>query len=344
MKLALQNVRSVARQYKFDRSVKMGKNRNQVNDHVEMEKPESRRLGDLTPTEISQEFSTWGVYMRIEPFLVHLQSSLSQVVKVFRYLYADYTIQKWGIADFDLRIAAPRSFRRWIFKQAIFLLDGESPFYPFPLQLANPLLEWGLNWCVSTRANQFLTLHAAVLERAGQALILPGPPGAGKSTLCAALVHRGWRLLSDEHALVRFPDSRLVPFPRPVALKDESIRVIREFAPEAKLGPAFEDTSKGTLAHMCPPSDSVKRSAETAVPSWIVFPKYSPESKAELKPVGKARAFLRAADNSFNYHLLGTVGFRTLARVIESTTCYDFVYDSLEDATTALSRLQSSRW
>jgi predicted ATPase len=29
-------------------------------------------------------------------------------------------------------------------------------------------------------------------------VILPAPPGSGKSTLCAALVTRGWRLLSDE--------------------------------------------------------------------------------------------------------------------------------------------------
>ena len=320
----------------------MGKNRKQISNHAGPKDPESRRVGDLTFTELSQELNTWGIYVKVEPFLVRLTSGLSHVAEAFHYLYADYTVQEKGIVDFDLGIKAPRSVRRWIFKQAIFLLDGEPPFYPFPHRLATPLLEWGLNWCVSARVHQFLTLHAAVLEREGQALILPGPPGAGKSTLCAALVHRGWRLLSDEHALIRLQDSKIIPFPRPVALKDESIRIIREFAPEVKMGPAFKDTHKGTLAHMRPPTDSVKRCAETAVPSWIVFPKYSPDSKAELKPFSKAQAFLRAADNSFNYHLLGTVGFQTLAKVIESSACFEFAYGSLEDAASTLGNLQTS--
>ena len=49
----------------------------------------------------------------------------------------------------------------------------------------------------------FLLVHAAVLERDGRAVVMPGPSGVGKSTLCAALVARGWRLLSDEVAMIR---------------------------------------------------------------------------------------------------------------------------------------------
>ena len=64
------------------------------------------------------------------------------------------------------------------------------------------MLEWGLNWCVAGHAHQYLMLHAAALERNGRAVILPGDPGAGKSTLTAALMLSGWRLLSDEITLV----------------------------------------------------------------------------------------------------------------------------------------------
>jgi hypothetical protein len=41
-----------------------------------------------------------------------------------------------------------------------------------------------------------------VLERGGRALLLPAPSGSGKSTLCAGLAFNGWRLLSDELALL----------------------------------------------------------------------------------------------------------------------------------------------
>jgi hypothetical protein len=45
-------------------------------------------------------------------------------------------------------------------------------------------------------------LHATVLERDGRAFGLVGPPGAGKSTLAAACLRRGFRLLTDDLLLV----------------------------------------------------------------------------------------------------------------------------------------------
>ncbi len=102
-----------------------------------------------------------------------------------------------------------------------------------PLGHAMPLLEWALNWCISTDAHQFLIVHAAAIERNGLAVVLPAPPGSGKSTLCAALIHRGWRLLSDELALLSLVDGTLHALARPVSLKNRSIDVMSEYAREA---------------------------------------------------------------------------------------------------------------
>src|SRR3546814_15972535 len=82
------------------------------------------------------------------------------------------------------------------------------------------MLEWGLNWCIGAHGHQFLIIHAAVIERNGLAAILPGAPGSGKSTLTACLVHNGWRLLSDEMALVSLQDGGLTALARPISLKN----------------------------------------------------------------------------------------------------------------------------
>jgi len=74
-------------------------------------------------------------------------------------------------------------------------------------------------------------LHAAVLEKNGRAVVLPGDPGAGKSTLTAALMLSGWRLLSDEITLVDRDDGLLVGLARPVSLKNASIDVIQRAFP-----------------------------------------------------------------------------------------------------------------
>jgi HprK-related kinase A len=179
-------------------------------------------------------------------------------------------------------------------------------------------------------------LHSAVIEREGQALILPALPGSGKSTLCAALTHRGWRLLSDEFGLIPPSSLSVYPLPRAIPLKNQSIEVIRRFAPEAVLGPVFPNTRKGAVSHMQPPGDSLERQQDPAKPRWIVFPRYIPDKTPELKPVRKSRAFTRLAHNSFNYRLLGATGFLTLGKLMRQCDCYAIEYGDLEGAIGAL--------
>ena len=128
-----------------------------------------------------------------------------------------------------------------------FLVDGRAPHEDLPARQALAVLEWGLNLVIALRMHCYLMLHSAVLERAGRGLLLPAAPGFGKSTLCAALANRGWRLLSDEFGLIRSGTTDLLPLPRPIALKNESIDVIRAFAPDAYIGPSIPNTRKGTV-------------------------------------------------------------------------------------------------
>jgi HprK-related kinase A len=221
-----------------------------------------------------------------------------------------------------------------------FRFDGIAPFNPFSLHLAMPMLEWGLNWAVATHSNQFLIIHSAALERDGLTLVLVGAPGAGKSTLTAGLCRKGWRLFSDELTLVRPRDGRIVPLPRPIGLKNESIAIMREFAPDAVISPSWTDTHKGTVAHMRPPQESVSRANQTAAPGWIFFLSFKPNAPLSLLPISKSQAFLRVAQNSFNYSLLGAKGFETTANMIDSSDCYEFSYGDLRDATARLAELR----
>ena len=98
-------------------------------------------------------------------------------------------------------------------RRAAFAEGGVSQF-DFPVRSALPHLEWGLNRCIFCTANNYLMIHAATIERDGQAVLLVGTSGSGKSTLCAGLVLSGWRLLSDEFALVSSIDGKLAGLAR----------------------------------------------------------------------------------------------------------------------------------
>lgn len=277
---------------------------------------------------------------QVGPFTIQLHTPLRSVAELLHTLYGDCRLAVDSpIADFHVRLERVKSIRRWYRPQVRFVADAQSPFAPFPADTAFPLLEWGLNWCVSTRAHHYLLLHAAAVEKNGRALLLPAWPGSGKSTLCAALVHRGWRLLSDEFGIVSPNQNSFVPFPRCITLKNESIEVIRDFASDVVMGPTFPRTRKGAVAHVRPPARSTARAQELAQAAWIVFPRYDPSKRVSLQALPKSRAFMKLSGNSFNYELLGEAGFRTVASVIRSSDCYLLSYGDLEDAVKTLNDL-----
>jgi HprK-related kinase A len=267
------------------------------------------------------------------PFAVRVHARLESFLRPFQIMYGAFPLLKTdSFADFHVVMERPRNLRGWIQPQVLFKLDGRSLFEPFPVDTAFPLFEWGLNWCVGQRSHQYLILHAAVVERNNRAILLPALPGSGKSTLCAALINRGWRLMSDEFGLFDFNRHCLMPFPRPISLKNESIEVIRRFAPEAVLGPLFPKTRKGTVAHLRSPDASVQRMHETAPPAWVIFPKFSAGARLSLRTIPQSQAFLRLAHNSFNYSITGADGFQAVGEIIRSSACYDLAYGDLDEA------------
>jgi HprK-related kinase A len=290
-------------------------------------------VSSLSRAELGRRLRGPGIYLQTGAFVTLLRSPIGHVADGIALLYADYPLlSDPEFADFYVNMGQAGGLRRLVGRQVRFDHDGHAPFKPLPQDQAFPMFEWAMNWCVSSRAHDYLIIHAAVVERNGCAAILPAPPGSGKSTLCAALVHRGWRLLSDELTLVRISDGRIVPLPRPVSLKNASIDVIRNYLPQAVFSRAVADTNKGTVAHVKAPVDSVARAAETARAAWIIFPQYEAGAAPMLEPIAQGRAFMQVAENCFNYSLLARDGFDALGRLIDGSRSYHFRYSQLDDA------------
>ena len=157
--------------------------------------------------------------------------------------------------------------------------------------------------------------------------------------MTAALTLSGFRLLSDELTLVDRDDGLLVPLARPVSLKNASIDIIRRFSPQAVMGDAAYDTHKGTVAHLKASPESVLRVQEKATPAFIVFPRWKADAHAVLTPHSKADAFIHAARHSFNYELLGSLGYDLNADMVDASECHDFQYSRLSDAIQVFSDL-----
>jgi HprK-related kinase A len=258
-------------------------------------------------------------------------------------IYRNHPIGPDGCwSDLHAHLLPGRGLRRWVGAQVRFLSDGSEPFDPFPASHALPLLEWGLNWMIARRMNDALLLHAGVLERDGLALVMPATPGSGKSTLTAALSLRGWRLLSDEFGAFDLQAQAFRAVLKPVALKNASIDVIGAFEPSAPLGPRFDQTRKGTVAHLAPDARAVAGRHTPAAPGAVVFPRWQQDCTTSLTPMPEHVTFSSLAFNAFNYAALGAEGFLAVVRLTRQMPAWQLLYSDLDDAIETIDRLWPS--
>ncbi len=301
------------------------------------------KIVQLDNHQIVRYLSGCGLPIRIGPFWINLRSTIPDITRHISCFYGEFETGSLDqFFDFHITLKKTGGLRRWVKPQVTFLLDEYAPFKPLSYEHAFAMFEWGLNWCIATTAHHYLIIHAAVLEKGGRAIIMPGTPGAGKSTLCAAMSLSGWRLLSDEMALLDPVKLEITPVPRPVGLKNQSIQIISAFSADAKIGPAANDTAKGTVAHLQPTSHSIQQADVKSRPQAIVFPKYTPNSDTCLRGKAKSHALLEIQENAFNTHVLGRKGFDAAKSLVSRCPVYSLEYSNLGEALITMDNILSN--
>lgn len=311
---------------------------------VSGEKGESGRVWALSQQAFESALSGSGIGIQIGPFNARIRSDLKSLINpLYRFYEAYPLLDDDAVYNFHARLQPRRAFPRVYRRMVRFTVDGRKPHEDMPASQSLPVFEWGINLMIALRSHCFLMLHAAVLERKGKALLLPAMPGHGKTTLCAGLSHRGWRTLSDEFGLIRPGTTHMIPVPRPMALKNESIGIIRSFAQDAWIGPPTPNTRKGTVAHLRPSADSIVRQDELAPATMVVFPRWVSGAPLRLSSVTPGESFMLLATNAFNYELLGEAAFLTIRDLVAGVDAYRLEYSDLEEATACLNELVDSR-
>jgi len=290
-------------------------------------------ISDFDHKTLKKRLLNQGLRFRTGPFSLSLRTSCAAVASHLEKLYPySEVLNDNAFIDFHITVSRVTGLRHWVKPQVTFSFDGYEPFKPLPLAQAAALFEWGLNWCIASSSHHYLILHSAVVEKNGQGLILPGVPGSGKSTLCAAMVHSGWRLLSDEMVLLSVADGMIYPVPRPVSLKNQSVQIIKAFTQEAFWGDLIAGTAKGDIEHMRAPKNSLLDISTAVHAKWLVFPHYQLEAKSTVAPLSKGKASMSLIENAFNFNILGYKGFELISGLVDPLKCYDFTYSNLDQA------------
>lgn len=270
--------------------------------------------------------------LRIGPFNARIQTPLGVLRRDILQVYGDYPVgDADGLVDFSLRVAPTSPLRRWIRPKVIADTGfAHSPFVALPADLAMLAFEMGLNWLTGTTADQFTIFHAGLVARDGRAIMMPGASGRGKSTLTAGLAYGGWRMFSDEFALLRPETFELFPYPRPISLKNQSISVLAGRVPDDRFSRLYHDTPKGTIRYLAPPRTSLDQSHLPARPHLILFPEYSPDQEPVVEEVRRVEAFALIRGAAVNCDRLGVAGFEAITRLTEDCPVFRLTYRSLD--------------
>ena len=180
-------------------------------------------------------------------------------------------------------------------------------------------LLWDVNRQVALASTRFLLVHAAGVERAGRAVMLPGASGAGKTTLAAGLVVAGFGYLTDELVALSADGASIAPFPKSLALDAGSLAALRGL-PEARAVPGAGAAS-GTVYIA---ADVLRPGAPSpgCEPAVIAFPRYRPDASASaLHLLSDADALLELLTHTVNLGDHGGGGMQALADLVERCWC-----------------------
>ncbi|QBI20264.1 hypothetical protein ER308_12270 [Egibacter rhizosphaerae] len=176
--------------------------------------------------------------------------------------------------------------------------DGEVIERQRSMAGAVAMLLWHVNRRAVEDSSHLVRLHASGAERDGHVLVLPGRIEAGKSTLVAGLVRRGWRYVTDE-AIALDPDTLAVhPYPKPLAIDPGSWEVLADLNPGHPPGLAERLPKQWQVAPETIRADAVSAGGQ---PRLVVFPSYEPGAATSVEPISRADTLLELTRCAFEF-------------------------------------------
>jgi hypothetical protein len=191
------------------------------------------------------------------------------------------------------------------------------------------------------RSGGLCVVHAGALCRNGDALLLPGDAGHGKSTLSAGLATRGFDMLCDDTTLLAGEPPLVRSIPTGLCIQRGAYAVLQPHYPRLPSLPEWRRPDDRQARYLMPGDDLHWARPDAAVAvRWIVFPRYHPDRGTALLPLPRHEALARLLRGV--YFLSGSLDERNLEKLIawiERIDCFELPLSSLGAATALLDDL-----
>lgn len=262
------------------------------------------------------------IHFRIGDVNISLKSDLEEVLEDFAVLYGGFRGRDAvGERSIHIEVSENKLSRLRGRRYGIFG-DEKRLFTNRRRDEVLPYVEWGINWRVIATRTEYVQLHAATLAYNGQAVVLAGPSGTGKSTLAAGLLSRGWSYLSDEFALINPDTLHVHPFPKALCIKAGAFDLVQRLKLPLWRRRHYVKALKGQVGYVRV-RDVARQVATTPCPiRFVIFPKYTEGRDAFLYPISRAQAAFSLTGCAFNRNALGAQAISVLSQVVRNTECF----------------------
>lgn len=173
---------------------------------------------------LTKNFTTFQLKLRFFDLEANIKSDSSDFISLFTQMYRRFQVDAplppaQTSAEFIL-LTNPDN--QW--GKPVIILDGEV------LPLCDQRLLEGYAYesilsAIVTRVRSHLLIHAGVVSRNGQGVILVADARHGKTTLVLELIRRGFQFLSDEMAALGRADRLVHPFPRSLRIRTDTLQL-----------------------------------------------------------------------------------------------------------------------
>lgn len=191
---------------------------------------------------------------------------------------------------------------------------------------------------LSLHSRNGLLLHAAALGWKELGILIPGPSGAGKTTLAAWLTGAGFDYVADDLSFVPEQTRRLEGFARPLRLRDGSDAALR--SRPAGWPPPGEslmyDRARVVSATAFP------RPLETPNLAVLLFAAHDKTADGRLISVSRARTAFLLMGSLLNAGNIDSRGFEAVAELATSTAAFEIRYRDCRQVEIALREWRAS--
>ena len=173
---------------------------------------------------LSKNSTTFQLKLRFFDLEANIKSDSGNFISLFTQMYRRFQVDTQlppaqTSAEF---ILLTKPDNQW--GKPVIILDGEV------LPLGDQRLLEGYAYesilsAIVTRVRSHLLIHAGVVSRDGQGVILVADARHGKTTLVLELIRRGFQFLSDEMAALGRADRLVHPFPRSLRIRTGTLQL-----------------------------------------------------------------------------------------------------------------------